>query len=113
MRLVAKLLVHLASEQLQLRYMVNGTKDYYLTANQLLNDGHYAVNLVSEGNAVTRSFSDEAKNRILALAPLLEAVPDLPPFALVHHPSWIALRRQAQHCLRALDVDLAAWEANQ
>jgi hypothetical protein len=112
MRLVAKLLVHLASEQMQIKYMVNGTMDSHLLATELLEDGYNAVRFVEQEHPITRSFGEEAKARILALRPLLEAVPDLAHDELIHDPAWIAVRQQAQQCLRELGIDLAAWEAD-
>ena len=55
----------------------------------------------------------------MALAPLLEdekklrLVETASPEQLVFHPAWVAIREQAAKCLREMDFDREAWEAQQ
>ena len=120
MQYIANKLAPLASEVMQRRYIVQGTQAEYLLTEELIEDAYAAVRLVQSDWTDSEAVDAEAKAQILALAPLLAAEAQIhlaesaiPVDALVSHPAWLALRTQAQACLRALRFDLAAWEAAQ
>ena len=119
MRVLTQLLANMASEHVQTKYMVSGTRDEYLVPSELLEDAYYAMRLVKENRPGTKTLTASARASIMALAPLLEEAKNLrlvetaSPKQLISHPAWMAIREQAAKCLRELNFDREAWEAQQ
>lgn len=105
-------LAHLASLDIQRRYIINATRDEYLVPEELLDDAHSVVRHI---RTQPQSVCASAVAAILALEPLLAAVIVPPNRNGMHHfieddTAWRAAREQSGRCLDSLGFDLVAWE---
>jgi hypothetical protein len=109
---ITERLAHLASLDIQRRFIIHATRDEYLLPEELLED---ASAVVQQIRMQPQTISALAVAAILALQPLLDAVVLPPDRNDLHHlveddSAWRAAREQAARCLDILGFDLVAWE---
>jgi hypothetical protein len=110
-----KLLGPLASQAVQRRHIVRGTRDSYLLPTEALNDGDYFLRHPQLGTAKSLSSVQEFA-RVLE-----ESAPKLPledatvsNEALVEQdPYWARIRNAAKAVLQEIGADLEEWEREQ
>jgi hypothetical protein len=109
---ITERLAHLASLDIQRRYILHATRDEYLLPEELLDDAHAVVRQI---RTQPLAISAPAVTAILALQPLLDAVVlpsgrDGLQHLVEDDTAWRAAREQAVRCLDILGFDLVAWE---
>lgn len=115
---------HLASVTIQDRYIVNGTKDSYLTADDLLEDldstllFFRAERFPERIGKLEKQMGPSAFKQLLELervikknTAFLEHYTFNTIIELIHgDPVWENIRSMAKNILRAMSIDLEHWE---
>jgi hypothetical protein len=109
---ITERLAHLASLNIQRRYIIDATRDEYLLPEELIDDAHAVVRQI---RTKPEALSAPAATAILALQPLLDAVVfpsgrDGLRHLVEDDTAWRAAREQAARCLDILGFDLVGWE---
>lgn len=94
------LLEHLASEEEQLRYIKQATKDEYLVPDELLNDGwHFCERALRP--EIASVLSDFQRETVECLQKRIKNAPDDAANDAPHGAYWVTIRNQAQSVLEA------------
>ncbi|MCH7717500.1 MAG: hypothetical protein IH876_15315 [Gemmatimonadetes bacterium] len=109
------LLGPLASQAVQRRYIVGGTKDSYLLAKEVLNDGDYFLRHPELGaNQSLHSIQEFARAlRECAREVPLDDVTVSNETLVERDPYWARIRNAAKVVLQEMGADLEAWERDE
>jgi hypothetical protein len=107
--LVRALLSPLASRAQQDRYMLNATKDVYLSPEECLNHGFRAVREMEQRVPWAAELTDAQRSAIAAFGAVLAAHADACEGVELHelvkrNTDWAAIRDSATRCLAALGL---------
>ncbi len=106
------LLGPLASQAVQRRYIVGGTKDSHLLAKEVLNDGDYFLRHPELGATQSLPSVQEFARalRECALEVPLDDVTVSNKTLIERNPYWARIRNAAKAVLQEMGADLGAWE---
>ncbi len=109
------LLGPLASQAVQRRYIVGGTKDSYLVAGDVLNGGDYFLYHPELGLTQSRPSVQEFARAIEKCAGKLrlDDVSVSNETLVEQDPYWARIRNAAKAVLQEMGADLEAWERGQ
>lgn len=99
---------------MQRRYIVLGTKDWYLLPSELLNDAYDVIRMVRTMGNVRGTLTPVTVQLLFDLEHLLNATPD-PQITsneelIERDPAWRAVREHTATCLTTMGFDLHRWE---
>ncbi|MCZ6856453.1 MAG: hypothetical protein O7F70_00495 [Gemmatimonadetes bacterium] len=106
------LLGPLASQAVQRRYLVGGTQDSYLLAEEVLNDGDYFLRHPQLGATKSLPSVQEFARALQECARKvpLDDVTVSNETLVERDPYWARIRNAAQAVLQEMGADLGAWE---
>jgi len=110
---ICEQLAHLASLEVQRRYISNATADEYLLPEELLENAHSLISQINNNISFRQAMPTDALKVILDLEPLIKEITDedlCSKDLIEHNPRWRAVRNQATYCLEILKFDLREWE---
>ena len=113
---VLNVLAPLASSAYQRRYILNGTANEYVRADDLLEDVISLCGFVQAHPDVLETFTESERRAVdqglsCMSNNISRVAEDIDNLTLIERDSaWENVREQANYCLRQLGLDLQGWE---